>query len=62
MLELIFAVIWSLISIIATIGVFLDARKRGSSGVLWCVIVLILGLLGLWFVVRPAIIQLPPPL
>jgi len=64
MYVMIFAGIWAVISLVAAIWVLFDAHKRGSSGVIWFVIILILGLLGLalWFVVRPAIVQLPPPM
>lgn len=43
--------------IILAIWVYKDAEKRGSSGVLWLLIVLITGIIGLiiWFVVRPPI-------
>ena len=39
------------------IWVYKDANKRGSSGVLWLLIVLITGIIGLiiWLVVRPPI-------
>ncbi|MFO7676794.1 MAG: zinc ribbon domain-containing protein [Thermoplasmatota archaeon] len=46
-------IIW----IILAIWVYKDAKKRGSSGALWLLIVLITGIIGLiiWLVVRPPI-------
>ena len=63
MMVLFIAAGWLIISLIAAIWVLLDAQRRGSSGALWFVIVLILGLLGfaVWMVVRPSMAQ-PPPL
>ena len=47
--------IWFILAIILMIWVYKDAEKRGSSGVLWLLIVLITGIIGLiiWLVVRP---------
>jgi sterol desaturase/sphingolipid hydroxylase (fatty acid hydroxylase superfamily) len=63
MLFMYFAAAWYLISIIAALWAYSDARNRGSSGPVWFIIVLLLGLLGLavWFVVRPSLLHLPPP-
>ena len=46
-------IIW----IVLGIWVYKDAEKRGKSGILWFIIILILGIVGLiiWLVVRPPI-------
>jgi len=46
-----------IICIVLAIWVYKDAQKRGSSGALWLIIVLITGIIGLiiWLVVRPPI-------
>lgn len=46
-----------IIGIILAIWVYKDAEKRGSSGILWLLIVLITGIIGLiiWLVIRPPI-------
>jgi uncharacterized membrane protein len=45
------------IGIILAIWVYKDAEKRGSSGPLWLIIVLLTGIIGLiiWLVIRPPI-------
>lgn len=45
------------IGILIAIWVYRDAEKRGSSGVLWLIIVLLTSIIGLiiWLVVRPPI-------
>jgi len=50
----IIGIIWFVIWILVAIWVYKDAEKRGKSGVLWLLIVIITGLLGLiiWLVVR----------
>ena len=50
-------IIWFIIAILIAIWVYKDAEKRGSSGILWLIIVLIAGIVGLiiWLVVRPPI-------
>jgi hypothetical protein len=50
----IFALIWFVVWILVAIWVYKDAEKRGKSGVLWLIIVILLGLIGLiiWLVVR----------
>lgn len=53
-------VIWLvvfIIGILIAIWVYKDAEKRGSSGVLWLIIVIFTGIIGLiiWLVVRPPI-------
>ncbi len=46
-----------IIGILLAIWVYKDAKKRGSSGALWLLIVIITGIIGLiiWLVVRPPI-------
>lgn len=46
-----------IIGIVLAIWVYRDAEKRGSSGALWLIIVLITGIIGLiiWLIVRPPI-------
>jgi Na+/H+-dicarboxylate symporter len=53
----IFPLIMLIIWIVLAIWVYKDAKKRGSSGALWLLIVLITGSIGLiiWLVVRPPI-------
>lgn len=50
-------IIFFVIGILIAIWVYRDAEKRGSSGVLWLIICLLTGIIGLiiWFVVRPPI-------
>jgi predicted permease len=52
-----FGIIWFIVFILIAIWVYKDAEKRGSSGILWLLIVLILGIIGIiiWLVVRPPI-------
>jgi len=52
-IPLVLFIVW----IILAIWVYKDAEKRGSSGVLWLLIVIITGIIGLiiWLVVRPPI-------
>ena len=54
-------IIW-IIFILIAIWVYKDAEKRGKSGALWLVIVILTGIIGLiiWFVVRPKEIVKPP--
>ena len=54
---IIIPVIWLIIALLIAIWVYKDAEKRGSSGVLWLIIVIIAGIIGLiiWLVVRPPI-------
>jgi predicted nucleic acid-binding Zn ribbon protein len=51
---LIFALVWFIIWILVAIWVYKDANKRGKNGVLWLIIVILLGLIGLiiYLVVR----------
>lgn len=50
-------IIWLVVAILIAIWVYRDAEKRGSSGALWLIIVIITGIIGLiiWLVVRPPI-------
>ncbi len=56
-LTCIIPIIWLVIAIIIAIWVYRDAEKRGSSGALWLIIVIITGIIGLiiWLVVRPPV-------
>lgn len=49
-------IIW-IVFILIAIWVYKDAEKRGSSGVLWLIIIIITGIIGLiiWLIVRPPI-------
>ena len=51
---LIWVILWFIIWILVAIWVYRDAEKRGKSGVLWLIVVILLGLVGLiiWLVVR----------
>ncbi len=55
-------VIWFIIWILIAIWVYRDAEARGKSGVLWLIVVILLGLIGLiiWLVVRPKEMAPPP--
>ena len=50
----IIALVWFIIWVLVAIWVYKDAEKRGKNGVLWVIIVILLGLIGLiiYFVVR----------
>ncbi len=50
-------IIWFIIAILIAIWVYKDANKRGSSGALWLIIVILTGIVGLiiWLVIRPPI-------
>jgi len=50
-------IIMLIIGIIIAIWVYKDAEKRGSSGALWLIIVILTSIIGLiiWLVVRPPI-------
>jgi predicted nucleic acid-binding Zn ribbon protein len=50
----IFAIVWFIIWILVAIWVYKDAEKRGKNGILWLIIVILLGLIGLiiYLVVR----------
>jgi membrane protease YdiL (CAAX protease family) len=55
-------IIWFIIWILIAIWVYRDAEARGKSGVLWLIVVILLGLIGLivWLVVRPKEVAPPP--
>ncbi|MFX1521035.1 MAG: hypothetical protein ACFFCD_14050 [Promethearchaeota archaeon] len=50
----VFAIIWFIIAILIAVWVYRDAEKRGESGVLWLIVVLITGIIGLiiWLIIR----------
>lgn len=50
----IIVIIWFIVWILVAIWVYRDAEKRGKSGALWLIIVILLGIIGLiiWLVVR----------
>ena len=50
-------IIWLVIAIVIGIWVYRDAEKRGSSGILWLIIVFLTSIIGLiiWLIVRPPI-------
>lgn len=54
---LFWVIIWFVIFILVAIWVYRDAEKRGKSGALWLIIVILLGLIGIiiWLIVRPPI-------
>jgi len=59
-------IIWLVIWILVAIWVYKDAEKRGMSGILWLIIVVILGIIGIiiYLVVRKPIqpqVTAPPP-
>jgi len=56
-------VIWFIIAILLCIWVYRDAESRGMSGVLWLIIVLIAGIIGLiiYLVVRKEKRSSAPP-
>jgi len=47
-------IVWFIIAILIAVWVYKDAEKRGESGVLWLIIAIILGIIGLiiWLIVR----------
>jgi len=49
-----FTLVWFIIWILVAIWVYKDAQKRGKNGVLWLIIVILLGIIGLiiYLVVR----------
>ena len=50
-------IVWLVIWILVGIWVYKDAEKRGKSGALWLIIVILLGFIGIiiWLIVRPPI-------
>jgi hypothetical protein len=53
-LPFVFLAVWLVIAILIAVWVYRDAEKRGESGVLWLIIVLITGIIGLiiWLIIR----------
>ena len=51
----VFPIIWFVIWVLVAIWVYKDAESRGASGVLWLIVVILLGIIGLiiYLVVRP---------
>jgi TctA family transporter len=63
---LIIPIVWFIIDILLCIWVYRDAESRGMNGVLWLIVVLIAGILGLiiYLIVRKdktTSVQPPPP-
>jgi hypothetical protein len=50
-------ILWLIIAVLIGIWVYRDAEKRGSSGILWLIIVFVTGIIGLiiWLIVRPPV-------
>jgi len=50
-------IIWFVIAILIAVWVYKDAEKRGSSGALWLIIIILTGIIGLiiWLIARPPI-------
>ena len=50
----IFFAVWFIIAILIAVWVYKDAEAKGESGVLWLIIVLITGIIGLiiWLIIR----------
>lgn len=48
--------LWFVIAILLAVWVYKDAESRGESGVLWLIIVILTGIIGLiiWLLVRPS--------
>jgi len=66
LLFLLVPIVWFIIAILLCIWVYRDAESRGMNGVLWLIIVLIAGIIGLiiYLVVRKeksSVAQPPPP-
>jgi hypothetical protein len=57
------AVVGIIIRVLILIWVYKDAEKRGASGVMWVIIVFLLGIIGLiiYLIVRPKVPVAPPP-
>jgi heme/copper-type cytochrome/quinol oxidase subunit 2 len=66
LLFLLVPIVWFIVAILLCIWVYRDAESRGMNGVLWLIIVLIAGIIGLiiYLVVRKdksSVAQPPPP-
>jgi peptidoglycan/LPS O-acetylase OafA/YrhL len=48
-------IIWFVIAILIAVWVYKDAEKRGSSGALWLIIIILTGIIGIiiWLLIRP---------
>jgi hypothetical protein len=55
-------ILWFVIWILVAVWVYRDAEKRGASGVLWLIVVILLGIIGLiiYLIVRPKTMAPPP--
>jgi len=56
-------VVWFVIWLLVAIWVYKDAQSRGANGVLWLIVVVLLGIIGviIYLVVRPKAPAIPPP-
>jgi len=56
-------IVWFIVAILLCIWVYRDAESRGMSGVLWLIVVLIAGILGLiiYLIVRKEKKEAAPP-
>jgi TctA family transporter len=56
-------IIWFIIAIVLCIWVYRDAESRGMNGVMWLIVVLLAGIIGLivYLVVRKEKPPTPPP-
>jgi len=54
LLWLVPAIIWFVVAILIAVWVYRDAEAKGESGILWLIIVLITGIIGLiiWLIIR----------
>ncbi|MFH1101906.1 MAG: zinc ribbon domain-containing protein [Methanobacteriota archaeon] len=52
-----FFIVYFVVFLLIAIWVYKDAEKRGKSGILWLILVILLGIIGIviWLVVRPPI-------
>jgi hypothetical protein len=50
----IFVIVWFVLWLLVSIWVYKDAQKRDKSGILWCIIVILIGIIGfiIWLLVR----------
>jgi hypothetical protein len=57
-------ILWFVIWALVALWVYRDAERRGTSGLLWAIVVILLGIVGLiiYLVVRPKQQGLPPSL
>ena len=50
----IFVIVWYVLWLLVAVWVYKDAKKRDKSGILWVIIVILLGVIGfiIWLIVR----------